>query len=492
MELNMRYALCVLTLLVVTLFASACSTLNFRPEYPATFTPPPPSPTSPVMTIEATTTPIPRPTPPTATPRPSGLNTSWAVNPYDRTLVNIDPFSRKILNTVKIEGIPVDVAVGEGGIWVIEKAGAESSNILRIDPFSRLVMFSIPITTGEAISLLTGGGSVWVSVAKEFSINEAPDGGVEFSRTGAVVRIDPQTNQVAETIEMDALAADLYMEEDLLWVLSKKKSYSFVNKIDLETRTIFTVPESILSADYIHRFDRFTKLNTWLWMTPQDATAPYVFRVSSVDGIVDSSMAVGSSSQDSPVQLLAHENRIWVALRSGSILVVNPVTKKIENTIETEASSLSEIFYMADYIWAVSFGDALVIQIDPETGEIIETYSTGNTPPPSPTPTITNTPNPNLIWALCDQAFPTKLQVGIDAVVSDEPAIPNRVRVEPNFQSLILGYVEPGERVEILDGPVCQDGWVWWYINSQESGLKGWSSEGDGTDYWLVAVPDYN
>lgn len=478
----------VLAVLVIIFLVSGCDTLRFRPVYPATFTPLPASPTSPLTTIAATLTPSPRPTQATSTPAPNGLNTAWFVNAVDRTLLNIDPASKTILHTVPIEGIPIGVAVGENSVWAIERISQESSNILKIDPFSRLVVTRIPIRVGEALSIYVGNGSVWLSVAGEFRINESPDGGVEFSRSGSVLRIDPITNQIAETIDMGAVAADIFMEDETLWVLSKKKSYSFVNKIDLTSRMIYTIPESIISADYIHRFDRFIKQGIWMWMTPQDINAQYLFRVSSLDGIVDSSVQLGSRSEDSPVQLIENGGKIWAALRSGDIAIVDPVLRKVEEKIETGASDLIGIKQMVGYIWAVSSGDAEVFQISPETREIITSYSIGSAPPPTPTPTTTSTPNPNLIWALCEEAFPTRLQVGMNAVVNDDPPLPNRVRVEPNTESLILGYVQPGERVEILSGPVCQDGWVWWNVISLETGLNGWTSEGDGTDYWLVPL----
>lgn len=477
------YLLCLLAI-------PACGVIQFRPEYPATFTPVPPSPTRPVVTLGPSLTPSPRPTLPTSTPAPNGLNTAWVANAFDQTLVNVDPLNGIVLQTVQIEGEPKLVRIGEGSIWAIEKIGDNSSNILRIDPISRLVGSRIPITNGEAVSLIVGDGTVWVGVAREFSLNETPGGGVEFSRTGALLMINPQTNQISETIEMDAIPADLVLDGQALWILSKKKSYSYVNKIDLETRIIYTIPEAILSADYIHRFERMAKLDDWLWMTPQDTSAPYLFRVSPVDGIVDASVATGATALHQPVAILAYQNQIWAALRNGSIQIIDPQRKQIEQTIRTPADSLSDLYFMNGYIWAVSSGAALFFQIEPESGEIIASISSGNAPPPTSTPTITPTPNPNLIWALCDEAFPTRLRVGMYARVNQDPPIPNRVRVEPDTESLILGYIQPGERVEILSGPVCQSGWVWWNVISADTGLTGWTSEGDGNDYWLVPVED--
>ena len=46
--------------------------------------------------------------------------------------------------------------------------------------------------------------------------------------------------------------------------------------------------------------------------------------------------------------------------------------------------------------------------------------------------------------------------------------------------------IQPGERVEILRGPECEDGLTWWEIRSLSSSLKGWTPEGDESTYWLI------
>ncbi len=475
-------------LLSIFLF-SACSALGFRPEYPATYTPLPASPTSPLTTIVPTDTPIPTVVLPTATPYPSGLNLAWVINDYDRTLVAIDPLSQRVIHTVPITGLPVDVAIGEGAVWALESVGNARSNVVRIDPVSNQFAVRIPITTGEALSITTGYGSVWVGVAGDFAMNPAPGGGVEFSKEGTLIRIDPASNQIVETFKLNALAGDLLIEDQVLWILARRASYSYLNKIDMDTRVVYTIPESILSVEYIHKFEHFLKFGVWLWMTPQETDAHYVFRINSFNGKVDTSVSVGTSDQDSPVQITSDGDSIWVALRSGKVVKIDPMSKSVTATIQTEAKHLSDIFYTSGYIWAAATGESMLFQIDPNSSEVIHHYITGNIPPPTPTPTITPTPNPSLLWMLCNEAFPTNLRVGINAIVNQNPSIPNRVRIEPNNESVIIGYIQPGETVEILAGPVCNNGWVWWNIISLQSGLTGWTSEGNGVDYWLIPAP---
>jgi hypothetical protein len=77
--------------------------------------------------------------------------------------------------------------------------------------------------------------------------------------------------------------------------------------------------------------------------------------------------------------------------------------------------------------------------------------------------------------------------VGERAFVNQEPYLPNRVRTRPGrFFGIVLGQINPGERVEVLEGPACMDGWVWWRVQSMQKDLIGWTAEGDQENYWLV------
>jgi hypothetical protein len=89
-------------------------------------------------------------------------------------------------------------------------------------------------------------------------------------------------------------------------------------------------------------------------------------------------------------------------------------------------------------------------------------------------------------WAACPNGYLSRLRVGDRAYVSFEPPLANRVRKAPNQTAGVLGSIEPGEEVIILDGPACSGGWTWWKVWAVKDGLTGWTSEGDAKDYWLI------
>jgi len=73
------------------------------------------------------------------------------------------------------------------------------------------------------------------------------------------------------------------------------------------------------------------------------------------------------------------------------------------------------------------------------------------------------------------------------AIVSLDPSIPNNVRSQPNRSGEVIGQIQPGENVLVLDGPRCTDGYTWWFIHSV-TGIEGWTAEGDATGYWLIPI----
>ena len=91
-------------------------------------------------------------------------------------------------------------------------------------------------------------------------------------------------------------------------------------------------------------------------------------------------------------------------------------------------------------------------------------------------------------WEACPGTYLSNLRVGDYAIVSQDPPLPNRVRLKPSSQAEVVGQIPPGEGVFILDGPECANDWVWWYVMAENQALEGWTAEGDEFETWLVLV----
>lgn len=91
-------------------------------------------------------------------------------------------------------------------------------------------------------------------------------------------------------------------------------------------------------------------------------------------------------------------------------------------------------------------------------------------------------------WRPCPNTYSSRLKAGTQAQVL-EGQKSNRLRSGPTRSvDNVIGLIPAGQTFDILDGPRCADGWVWWYVRTRD-GQKGWTSEGDGNQRWLEPAP---
>jgi hypothetical protein len=113
----------------------------------------------------------------------------------------------------------------------------------------------------------------------------------------------------------------------------------------------------------------------------------------------------------------------------------------------------------------------------------VSAETTATSAPPAAGPVA---PTP---WTPCEGGYETHLFKGGFAYVNPVPPDPNIVRSAPDNASAQTGLIQPNELVEVVDGPQCSGGWVWWNVTSKKTGLSGWTAEGDGASYWVLPCP---
>jgi hypothetical protein len=84
----------------------------------------------------------------------------------------------------------------------------------------------------------------------------------------------------------------------------------------------------------------------------------------------------------------------------------------------------------------------------------------------------------------CRPAPTSRLSVGMEASVSYRLSLRLRIREAPGLASNVITAMNRGTEMTIVDGPVCQDGYLWWMIE-KESEITGWSAEGEPWMYYL-------
>jgi streptogramin lyase len=141
-----------------------------------------------------------------SSPQPSPAPTAGA---------STSPTTARVADTIDV-GRATSVAYGAGAVWVsIDPTNSSNRAILRIDPQTDRVLATIPtpVVPGWEIGgggLTVGDGSVWVAGL------DASSNGTH----GAIVRIDPSTNQVASTITLGGgKVADVAVDGGAIWAL---------------------------------------------------------------------------------------------------------------------------------------------------------------------------------------------------------------------------------------------------------------------------------
>lgn len=84
---------------------------------------------------------------------------------------------------------------------------------------------------------------------------------------------------------------------------------------------------------------------------------------------------------------------------------------------------------------------------------------------------------------LCD--FPSdlylepRIQLGRSTARVESGGLPNVLREQPSTNAPNIGNAQPGRTFDqVLVGPACNQGYVWWYVEIDE--LRGWTAESDG------------
>lgn len=151
-----------------------------------------------------------------------------------------------------------------------------------------------------------------------------------------------------------------------------------------------------------------------------------------------------------------------------------------------DAKAMPDLFHQFGWLVEPTLQPTATIPPPPTvTPTRMVTITLTPTPPRATiTTTLSPTPTGTKEGIVCPNTYPTHLKVGIRVYASLDPPLPNRIRQEPNTKATIIGLIKPGEEADVIDGPACAEGWIWWKIKMPA--VTGWTAEGDGKDYWIL------
>lgn len=77
-----------------------------------------------------------------------------------------------------------------------------------------------------------------------------------------------------------------------------------------------------------------------------------------------------------------------------------------------------------------------------------------------------------------------RLEIGGQGRVT--PGEPNRMRSTPSTAGEQVGEIPAGSVFDVLDGPECADGFLWWHV--EFDGVIGWTAEGNSDAYFAEPI----
>jgi ABC-type branched-subunit amino acid transport system substrate-binding protein/predicted Ser/Thr protein kinase len=156
----------------------------------------------------------------------------WVLNTDDSSVARIDPDTKKLVKTFQPGGRPSEIAAGNGAVWIGNAGGGDATNttvsVSRVDPGSTTTTRTVKLPGGDAgvfptaglPRLAVGAGAVW-------AVN--PD--------GSVSRIDPTTGRLVARIKAKSPATTIAAGREGVWFVSFDDPSS-VTRIDPRTNRV--------------------------------------------------------------------------------------------------------------------------------------------------------------------------------------------------------------------------------------------------------------
>jgi hypothetical protein len=225
------------------------------------------------------------------------------------------------------------IAVGAGSLWVttssVESMGGA---VVRIDPDSGDVIATVPLPVWPGRTVFTAG-SLWVAtvqqpMAEELGATPRP----MSSAANGLSRIDPETNEVAASIQLEATPMDVRADDDLVLVATQARGEATVVAIDPWT------DREVARVDVPARAEAPSEPESggpWMLF----AADPYAVRVD----IESEEIAAVTGPRDGVDMIVPNDEQMW-ELRSDVLTILDDhgdevVTVTIDGTVLAAATA---------------------------------------------------------------------------------------------------------------------------------------------------------
>lgn len=226
---------------------------------------------------------------------------------------------------------PEGVVADGGGVWVATSSGTtDGGDLLRLDPstgvvVARISMPSLPGWEFGGAGITSGVGSVWVAAF-----------GSGQQTSTVVFRIDPETNTLAETIDVAAgSAADVWVDDTGIWVLTFADTGGSLWLYHLDQITHEVLSRTTIPANWSNTV---AGAGGWIWVlgnTDDSDGAPpgTLFRIDPASGtVVDQFDPAGGES----FFLSVSGDRLWFFKDDGLYALDASTGREVVGPIQLE------------------------------------------------------------------------------------------------------------------------------------------------------------
>ena len=284
------------------------------------------------------------------------------------------PDKEQILVSIDVGGPPGAMALGNGYLWVI--AG---HSVVRIDPQTNQVAGKpIPVPVPEKVELpaiIVNQDALWVSVVGCCDSDRPSD-------IDSVIRIDPQTGEALASIRVARGPMSLALTPGLVWVVNFGLSADTVSRIDTKTNQLLDEQVTTGYAPYSMDVGDGS-----LWVINHDDGT--LTRIDPKTSQVIANIPLPAE----PHRVASGEGAVWVGnWHDSSVSRIDPQTNQVVGEpipigyhTGNIAAGGGNVWVTSDYRGMQAFpapfaGHTVLVQIDPETDKVVDTISLGSYP----------------------------------------------------------------------------------------------------------------
>jgi ABC-type branched-subunit amino acid transport system substrate-binding protein len=274
--------------------------------------------------------------------------------PADNGVVALDAADGGIGSFTGTQSAPTSVAVGEGGVWMLD---AEDETVSRLDPDTGKVLDGFD-TPSNPTELAAGAGAVWVGNTSE------------FGATDRVSRVDPESTAITRTVRLPAPPGPpattfsagfpgIAVGAGAVWASNPDGT---VSRIDPGTGRIVATIE--VEAKTIAVGDG------GVWLVADDNT---VTRIDPRTNRVADRIEVGSNLLTA---VAVGAGAVWATSEEGLLWRIEPGPRPVTRTIDV-GTGVAYVAFGDGAVWTANWADGTVSRVDPRTNAVTDSVEVG-------------------------------------------------------------------------------------------------------------------